>query len=92
MSRQNLWGGRFSAATDSLFQQFNDSLGFDRELLREDLEGSIAWAGALVEAGVLTADQGDRIETALEEIGAGRRNHERRRSRGRPQPGGGVAA
>ena len=45
-------GGRFDATDDVRFTALNDSLPVDRRLVREDVEGSIAWAGALREAGV----------------------------------------
>lgn len=64
-----LYAGRFSGAADALFRTFNDSLPFDRSLVREDIEGSIAWARALERAGVLTADERSRVVAALEEIG-----------------------
>ncbi|HMN97606.1 MAG TPA: argininosuccinate lyase [Phycisphaerales bacterium] len=60
-----LWGSRFGAPSDPLFRAFNDSIGFDHELVAEDIEGSIAWAHALVRAGVLTAEESQRLEEAL---------------------------
>src|SRR5206468_4002482 len=41
----------------------------DRRLFREDIAGSRAWAKALVGAGVLTAEEQQRIDLALQEIG-----------------------
>src|SRR5262245_52723435 len=63
-----LWAGRFEGATAELFRRFNDSLPFDRTLVREDIEGSIAWAKALERAGVLTADERKSLNVALTEI------------------------
>ena len=37
-----LWGGRFTKDTDSQVYAFNASIGFDRKLYRQDIEGSIA--------------------------------------------------
>ena len=51
-----LWGGRFSQGADSRFKQFNDSLRFDYRLAEQDIQGSMAWAKALVKVGVLTSD------------------------------------
>ena len=59
----SLWGGVFSEdgpGLDPLFKRFNDSLPFDRALLEHDVRGSIAWAGALRAAGVLTDDESAR--------------------------------
>ncbi|MGA1224220.1 MAG: lyase family protein, partial [Phycisphaerales bacterium] len=63
-----IWAGRLEGQADSLFRQFNDSLPFDRLLVREDIEGSVAWSKALVRAGVLAAPEQREIESALKEI------------------------
>jgi len=63
-----LWAGRTDGAVDALFRRFNDSLPFDRALVREDIVGSMAWARALARAGVLSAAERVRIEAALGEI------------------------
>jgi argininosuccinate lyase len=63
-----LWGGRFAKKTDDLVRRFNDSLPFDIRMVHEDITGSIAWANALVEAGVLTAEEGQTIVTGLEQV------------------------
>jgi argininosuccinate lyase/amino-acid N-acetyltransferase len=63
-----IWAGRLDGQADELFRRFNDSLPFDRELVREDVEGSIAWSKALVRAGVLAAAEQREIEAALGEI------------------------
>jgi argininosuccinate lyase len=65
-----LWGGRFARPTDSLVQQFNASLPFDARLYEEDIRGSIAWARALVGAGVLTASEADIIIDGLRRVRA----------------------
>lgn len=65
-----LYAGRFTGAADLLFRAFNDSLPFDRTLVREDVEGSIAWAKALERCGVLTAEENERLSAALAEIAA----------------------
>jgi argininosuccinate lyase len=63
-----LWGGRFAKQTDALVQAFNASLSFDRRLYAEDIHGSIAWARALVGAGVLTTKEADSITAGLEQV------------------------
>lgn len=67
-SKQSLWGGRFEGASDPLFRQFNDSLPFDVALLRQDVEGSIAWAHALERAEVLTPDEVASLAAALSDV------------------------
>ncbi len=63
-----LWAGRLDGKADDLFRQFNDSLVFDRTLVREDIEGSIAWAKAIERAGVLTTDERRAVIAALKDI------------------------
>lgn len=60
-----LWGGRFTQAADQRFKQFNDSLRFDYRLAEQDIVGSVAWSKALVTVGVLTADEQQKLEEAL---------------------------
>lgn len=62
------WAGRFQQAADPIFREFNDSLPFDRTLVREDIEGSIAWARALERAGVLSHAESAAIAVALGEV------------------------
>jgi argininosuccinate lyase len=68
MTNNTMWGGRFKSTSDPRFRALNDSFAFDRELLQEDVTGSIAWAQALEGAGVLTAAECQTIVKALESI------------------------
>lgn len=63
-----LWGGRFAAAPDAAFQQFNDSLPFDYVLAEQDITGSKAWANALYKVGVLNSDECQQLQQALNEL------------------------
>ena len=63
-----LWGGRFSQASDARFKAFNDSLPFDYRLAEQDIVGSVAWSLALMKAGVLTAEEQQSVQSALEEL------------------------
>lgn len=63
-----MWGGRFEGAADPLFRAFNDSLSFDWTLVTQDIAGSIAWAGALRDAGVLTREEAGLLVNALEAL------------------------
>ena len=47
---------------------FSGSLDFDRRLLEADIVGSKAFASALERAGILTADERDRIHAAFDRI------------------------
>ncbi|HEX5677021.1 MAG TPA: argininosuccinate lyase [Alcanivorax sp.] len=70
-NQQNqLWGGRFSESTDAFVQAFTASVGFDRRMYRQDIQGSQAHATMLAEAGVLTGEERDAIVQGLDEIRA----------------------
>jgi argininosuccinate lyase len=63
-----LWGGRFEKGPAEVFERFSGSLDFDRRLLEADIIGSKTFALALERAGILTADELDRIHAAFERI------------------------
>lgn len=63
-----MWGGRFAAASDELMQRFGNSIGFDRRLYEADIRGSIAYAGALARAGLITAAELEGLTRALEQV------------------------
>src|SRR2546428_10448622 len=63
------WGGRFGEEPDPLVDRFLRSLQVDYRLFREDIQGSRAYARALVAAGVLTRDEGIAIDRGLQSIG-----------------------
>ena len=63
-----LWGGRFESGPAKLFEDFSESLSFDRRLLEADIVGSQAWAGALERVGILTAAERDTIREAFDRI------------------------
>ena len=85
----NLWSGRFDAAPDAAAFEFGASFRFDRRLFEDDVTGSIAWARALANAGVLPARRGARRSKTrsrdLLEQRPIRSGVRRRRRRGRPQ-------
>jgi len=65
-----LWGGRFSGKLDQHAFELNTSLPFDQRMAKQDVKGSVAWAAALTQAGVLTRDESARIISGLEAVGA----------------------
>lgn len=65
---QKLWGGRFEGEPSPLLRRLNDSFAFDRELFDDDVEGSMAWARALSDAGVLSDEELDIFLGALARI------------------------
>lgn len=67
--KAKLWGGRFRGETDPRMEKFNASLRYDKRMWKEDLDGSVAYAEALVVAGLLTKDEGDRLKGGLKSVG-----------------------
>jgi|SRR5882672_2906883 len=65
---KNLWGGRFTGGPDPSFAEFNNSFAFDRRLLAVDVRASVAHCNGLLAAGVLSADEADKIKAGLETI------------------------
>ena len=65
-----LWGGRFKEKASVQFKKFNDSLPVDYRMAVQDIVGSIAWAGALNQVGVLCDAEVAELESALLELKA----------------------
>lgn len=63
-----LWSGRFQKHTEGIVDDFNSSLPFDGRLFRQDIQGSQAHATMLVKVGILTKDEGDKIQQGLAAI------------------------
>ena len=63
-----LWSGRFDSAPNAAVFDFGASFRFDRRLFEDDVIGSLAWADALAQAGVLSQADADAISAALTEI------------------------
>ncbi len=67
-STQKLWGGRFSAPTDELVEEFTASINFDRRLYAEDIAGSIAHAKMLGLQKIIPATDVQPLIDGLEQI------------------------
>jgi argininosuccinate lyase len=63
-----MWGGRFSDKPDALIQAINVSIGFDRRLWAQDLEGSRAHARMLAGCGLLSPGDEAAIQQGLDRI------------------------
>ncbi len=63
-----LWGGRYDVELDQLMHQLNRSIPYDQVLWKQDLQGSVAWAQGLHEAGLLTKEEVDAIVTGLQQV------------------------
>jgi argininosuccinate lyase len=65
-----LWGGRFTTRLDPTAWALNTSIGFDRRLAAQDVRGSLAWAQAITQVGLLTKQECSQIVSGLELIAA----------------------
>ena len=63
-----LWGGRFTKKTDELVYNFNASITFDRKFYEQDIRGSRAHAAMLCRQGILTEEEGRKIDAGLQSI------------------------
>jgi argininosuccinate lyase len=71
-----MWGGRFAASSDATMADINVSIGFDRQLFRQDVAASKAHAAMLAKRRIITAQDARRIahglDTILSEIESGK--------------------
>ena len=75
-SSNAMWGGRFAAGPDAIMEAINASIGYDRRLAPQDIEGSRAHAAMLAAQGIIEAKDAEEIRkgllTVLSEIEKGR--------------------
>ena len=60
-----MWGGRFAAGPDAIMEAINASIGFDKRMARQDIEGSRAHAAMLAAVGVITDSDAEAIREGL---------------------------
>ncbi|MEG2651873.1 MAG: lyase family protein, partial [Eubacterium sp.] len=65
---KKMWGGRFQKGTDTLTDDFNSSIRFDKRLFREDITGSMAHAKMLGKQHIIPQEDADLIVKTLREI------------------------
>ncbi|MEM9576434.1 MAG: argininosuccinate lyase [Pseudomonadota bacterium] len=74
-SSNQMWGGRFAAGPDAIMEAINASIGFDKRMARQDIEGSRAHAAMLGATGILQPSDVEAIRegllTVLSEIEGG---------------------
>ena len=63
-----LWGGRFSKSTDTLVDDFNSSIRFDKRMYKQDIKGSIAHATMLGRQNIIPKEDSDKIVAELKNI------------------------
>ncbi len=71
-----MWGGRFAAGPDAIMEAINASIGFDKRMAKQDIEGSRAHAAMLAAQGILSDNDAQAIRegllTVLSEIETGK--------------------
>ncbi|MFI9032427.1 argininosuccinate lyase [Staphylococcus pasteuri] len=62
------WGGRFEAQPEDWVDDFNASIDFDKNLIGQDIQGSIAHATMLANQHIISQDDAKTIIEGLKEI------------------------
>ncbi|WNF36052.1 argininosuccinate lyase [Bacillaceae bacterium IKA-2] len=62
---EKLWGGRFTKKAESWVDAFGASIGFDKELVKEDIQGSIAHVKMLGKCGIVPKEDVEKILAGL---------------------------
>ncbi len=68
MSKDKLWGGRFTQPTDRFVEEFTASIDFDKRLYHQDIRGSIAHARMLGKQGIIAMADAESIIDGLQDI------------------------
>ena len=68
MSKDKLWGGRFTQPTDKFVEEFTASINFDKRLYHQDIRGSIAHATMLGKQGIIPMEDVESIIGGLKLI------------------------
>lgn len=63
-----LWGGRFVEHAEEWVDEFGASIGFDKQLVEEDIEGSLAHVAMLKKTKILTEDEAATITNGLKKL------------------------
>jgi argininosuccinate lyase len=69
-SANQQWGGRFAEGPSAIMAAINASIGFDRKMWRQDIQGSLAHAAMLSHVGIITAEDEAAIRNGLGKIAA----------------------
>jgi len=68
MSKDKLWGGRFTQPTDKFVEEFTASIQFDKRLYHQDIRGSVAHARMLGKQGIIPLEDVEDIVHGLHQI------------------------
>lgn len=62
------WGGRFKKSTHKVAEKFSSSIGYDKNLYKQDIEGSIAHVTMLAEQKIIPKKDSSQIIKGLKQI------------------------
>ncbi|NNM78765.1 argininosuccinate lyase [Sphingomonas sp. ID1715] len=65
-----MWGGRFAEGPAAVMREINASIGFDKRMWRQDIQGSRAHAEMLGRQGIIPVADAEAIDRGLEQIAA----------------------
>ncbi|MGR3310298.1 MAG: argininosuccinate lyase [Candidatus Brocadiales bacterium] len=68
MTKKKPWEGRFTKPTSADVEAFTESVSFDWQLYKYDIEGSIAHVAMLAKCGLITNTERNKIIKGLKEI------------------------
>ncbi len=63
-----MWGGRFETGPAAIMEEINASIGFDRRLWRQDIDGSKAHVTMLARQGIVTEADAAAIAKGLDQV------------------------
>ncbi len=63
-----MWGGRFASSPSALMEAINASIGFDRRLASQDIQGSIAHSAMLARQGIISEGDREAIHGGLQRV------------------------
>jgi argininosuccinate lyase len=69
-SANQQWGGRFAEGPSAIMAAINASIGFDRKMWRQDIQGSLAHAAMLKHVGIISPEDEAAIREGLAKIAA----------------------
>ncbi|MCA3359102.1 MAG: argininosuccinate lyase [Roseomonas sp.] len=69
-SANQQWGGRFAEGPSAIMAAINASIGFDRKMWRQDIQGSLAHAAMLKHVGIISTEDEAAIRGGLGKIAA----------------------
>ncbi|MDM8214304.1 argininosuccinate lyase [Enterococcus hirae] len=65
---EKLWGGRFEEKPEAWVDKFGASIPFDKELAKEDIEGSLAHVKMLGKTGIIAPEEAEKIAAGLKKV------------------------